>query len=83
MLDPMQKDAAIELAATLRANIYRYEQRFGETQQTENDDKTVIAFKHRVRFEDEKMDWEEVLNFSRIWMARYPDDPMQAKQDVA
>ncbi len=77
MLDPMEKDAAIEVASTLLAHIFRYEKKFGADEQTAADEKSVLDFKHQIRFDDENMTWDEVLAFSRKWLPKYPAEPVR------
>ncbi len=78
MLDPMEKDAAIEVASTLLAHIFRYEEKFGADEQTVADKQQVRKYKHQIHFDDENMTWDEVLAFSRKWLPKYPAEPVRA-----
>ena len=73
MLKPMQKDAALELCSTLLANISRLKNIHGASQEMKSDRLTFLEFKDKVSFDGDTVTWDEVLAFSRKWLAKYPN----------
>lgn len=72
MLDPMQQEVAIEVISTIRAYMFNHQEVFGDSEQLELDRNEILAFRSRIRFESEGVEWHEVIEFSRYWQEQYP-----------
>ncbi len=71
MLEIMQKEAAIEIVADLRARVYHYEREHGKSEETQQHRKTLLDFKERVKT-DSALAWSDVFAFSKRWLEKYP-----------
>lgn len=66
----MQRDVGVEAVASIRAAMSRYKKVHGNSAELEEDRRTVLDFKEKVKFDDSTT-WEEILEFSKQWKAKY------------
>lgn len=76
MLELMQKEAAIEVTADLKARIHRYEKDHGKSEATQQDREAILGFKKRVKTDD-VLEWSDVFAFSKKWLDKYPNKKLR------
>ncbi len=69
----MEVDVGVGIVSSIRANMYRYTDKNGNTDETERDREIVLEFKRKVLYEFHDMDYEEIKAFSSKWLAKYPN----------
>jgi len=73
MLSHMETDVAVEVVSSIRGNIFRHTEQHKKTPEIEADIKTILAFKRKALRNFKDMDFDEILEFSSFWFAKYPN----------